>query len=382
LIASLPRRSATLLVVLVVLAAYAWAFFTLMARREGDISWFVVAGTVGVDPERIPAGLSLFPGVPGYDGIAFYRLALDPFTRQATDFGITFDNPPYRQQRVMYPLIVHVLSFGHVEWVPTLLVVVNLIAIVALTGSAARLAMLIGLSPYWAMLIALYPGFFIAFSRNTCEIVALAFAVAALDAFTRKRWTIATLLLCCAVLARETTLVLALSLALVHGWQLVRRRRRDFPAITFILPGFLYAAWQIVLRSWWGMTGFEAGRIDAAIPFSNYIRMFAESMPRRTALMRTHFAEGIFWAAVVCAVIFVFRRAKVAPQWRVAWIAYLGLASILAWDVWGDQMSFMRVLGDLYVMSAILLFGASPKVRWLILVGAVSLSYYVMVHMR
>ncbi|HEV7767493.1 MAG TPA: hypothetical protein VGQ76_21000 [Thermoanaerobaculia bacterium] len=374
---ALSRRSATLLAALLVLMAYAWAFFTLMARRESDISRFVVAGSVGVDPERIPAGLSIFPDVPGYDGIAFYRLALDPFTREATDFGITLDNPPYRQQRVLYPLIVHVLSPGHPEWVPTLMVLVNLTAVVVLTIIAARLT-----SPFWSLLIALYPGFFIAFSRNTCEIVVLLFAVSAVAAFTRKRWGLATLLLCCAVLTRETTLVLALSLAAVYGWQLLRRRERDFPAITFIGPGVVYGTWQLVLRSWWGVTGFEAGRIDAAIPFSSYARNFAESLPRRTELMRTHFAECIFWFAVVCAVIFVFRRTKVAPQWRVAWIAYLGLASILAWDVWGDQMSFMRVLGDLYVVSALILLGTTSRMRWPMLIGAVSLSFYVVLHMR
>lgn len=357
--------------------AYAWAFFTLMARRENDISRFVVAGNVGVDPERIPAGLSIFPDVPGYDGIAFYRLALDPFTREAADFGITLDNPPYRQQRVLYPLIVSLLSLGHPEFVPTLLVVVNLIAAVVLTISAARLT-----SPLWSLLLALYPGFFIAFSRDTCEIVALTFAVLALDAFTRKRWGLVALLFCCAVLTRETTCVLALSLAVVYGRALLGRRSREFPAITFITPGIVYAAWQLVLRNRWGITGFEAGRIDAAIPFSGYLRIFAESLPRRTELMRAHFAECVFWFAVVCAVIFVLRRTKVAPQWRVAWVAYLGLASILAWDVWGDQMSFMRVLGDLYVVSALILLGTASRVRWPILIGAASLSFYVVLHLR
>ncbi|HEX6642078.1 MAG TPA: hypothetical protein VF215_13250, partial [Thermoanaerobaculia bacterium] len=154
---------AALAAVLIVIAAYAFAFFALMRERQHDISWFVVAGGAGVDPERIPPGLSIIPGVEGYDGIAFYRLAIDPFTRQSAAFGITLDAPPYRQQRILFPLLVHILSFGRVEWIPTLLVLLNLLAVSGLTVGAAIVARQFGLHPLWSLLVPLYPGFFIAF---------------------------------------------------------------------------------------------------------------------------------------------------------------------------------------------------------------------------
>ena len=367
--------------VLLVLAAYLMAFAALMRQRE-DISWFVVAGGPGVDPAQIPAGLSIIPGIEGYDGMAFYRLALDPFTRQAKDFGITLDTPPYRQQRILYPLLVHVLSFGRAEWVPTLLVVVNLIAVICLAVGAAAIAAQYGLNPLWGVLVPLYPGFFIAFSRDTSEIVAWAFAVLAIRALGARQWGLGTALICAAVLSRETTLILAAGMAAVYTWQWVSRRQRSFPAIVFALPTVVYGAWQLVLRSWWGISGLEAGALKAAVPFSEYARLFVESAPRRTVLMRVHFAECVFWAVVVCAVAFVIVRTTAAPQWRVAWTVSLGLAAILGRDVWSEQASFMRVLSDLYVPSAIILLGASPPARWLVLLASCSLSFYVMSHMR
>ena len=378
----MARRKAILAVALVALAAYAWASAALMAERHSDISWFVVAGGAGVDAARIPAGLSVIPGIGGYDGMAFYRLALDPFTRKATDFGITLDNPAYRQQRVLYPLIVHLLSFGRAEFVPTLLVIVNLIAVVFLTMAATRLAIACGLHPLWGLLVPAYPGLFIAFSRDTSEVVAWAFAMSAIHAFTVKQWRTATALLCCAVLTRETTLVLALSLAAVFAWELARRRERSFPAITFIAPIAIYASWQAILRSWWGVTGLAAGAVDAAVPFSGFLRVFVAALSRHTVLMRIHYAECVFWAVVVCAVAVIFLRTTAATPWRIAWLTYLALGSILAEDVWTEHISFMRVLSDLSAMCAVLLFGANAKLRALVLCATCGLSYYVMSHMR
>ena len=48
------------------------------------------------------AGLVSGTHSPGYDGQFFYRLALRPWTQTRTEFGITFDEPAYRQQRLVY----------------------------------------------------------------------------------------------------------------------------------------------------------------------------------------------------------------------------------------------------------------------------------------
>ncbi len=108
----LSKREAVLVAALTALIAYTVVFMALMRQRRQDISWFVVAGGSGVNARQIPPGLSIIPSVEGYDGLSFYRLALDPFTRRATDFGITLDTPPYRQQRLLYPVIVYLFLWA------------------------------------------------------------------------------------------------------------------------------------------------------------------------------------------------------------------------------------------------------------------------------
>lgn len=71
----------------------------------------MVAGDQFVQVAAAPAGLLVTHG-PGYDGQFFYRLALRPWTHQRTEFGITLDQPAYRQQRIVYPLLTFILARG------------------------------------------------------------------------------------------------------------------------------------------------------------------------------------------------------------------------------------------------------------------------------
>src|SRR5713226_6570903 len=111
-----------------VVICYTALFVPLLQTRRGDVSRFVIAGGANVDASKVPPGLTVIPNIGGYDGVWFYRLALDPFTTAQTAYGIRLDNPSYRQQRIGYPLIVWLLSLGRAAWVPALLVAVNVIA--------------------------------------------------------------------------------------------------------------------------------------------------------------------------------------------------------------------------------------------------------------
>ena len=67
---------------LIVAVAYGVFAFRLLGIRGGDVSRFVLAGGSGVDADKVPPGLTVIPNIGGYDGIAFYRLAVDPFTTE------------------------------------------------------------------------------------------------------------------------------------------------------------------------------------------------------------------------------------------------------------------------------------------------------------
>jgi hypothetical protein len=98
---------------------------------------------------------------------------------------------------------------GRVEWIPTLLVGVNILAAALMAAFAGAFAKRFGLHALWGVIVPFYPGFVLTFSRDLAEIVAAAFAMGAIWAAASRRNIAAALLLTCAVLTRETTLLLA-----------------------------------------------------------------------------------------------------------------------------------------------------------------------------
>ncbi len=330
----------------------------LLQHFHGDVSLFVVAGGAGVEARAVPKGLTVTPNIGGYDGAGFYRLALTPFTRARTEYGITLDDPPYRQQRIGYPLIVWALSLGHAGWVPALLVLVNFAGVIAIAAACAALAR----SVAGGVAIALYPGFLLTMSHDTSEIVACAFVVAALCS---KRPWLTALLLSCAVLTRETTLIVVVAL-------LLRR------TIAYVLPLIVYALWQLTLFSWWHVLPLTSAAPKWTTPFVEYARFFAVASAMRFHVQRLWFFECVFLAIVVACVLVAWRRSPSPLEWRIAWIGYFAVAAMLPHNVWGEDVGFLRILGEFFVMSAAIV--VPTRVRWALLVPTATLWLYLANH--
>ncbi len=349
---------------------------TLVQARGGDVSRFVIAGGPGVDASKVPAGLTVIPGIGGYDGMMFYRLALDPFTRTQTAFGIRLDTPAYRQQRIAYPFLVWLLSFGQARWVPALLVAVNIAAAAALAGFGGAFAKRVGQHALWGVILPLYPGFVLTFSRDLAEILTAAFAVGAIWAITARRNVAGAILLTCAVLTREPALMLAIALAGAWLLEKILRRERRIAPVVFALPFAVYALWQMFLTSRWGVSPLQSGAPALAPPFVEFARFFAASAARRYHQQRLYFTECLFLVSTVLTVVLVWRRTRVPIEWRFAWLGYLALATILPHTFWLEDFGFLRVLADLFVVSALLAIASTSSARWFMLVTTASLWYY------
>jgi hypothetical protein len=341
---------------------YSAFLLRLLTVRGGDVSIFVVAGGPGVDEQRVPPGLTVIPDIGGYDGQAFYRLALDPFTRTRTAYGVELDTPAYRQQRIGYPLLVWAFSLGgRPLLVPRMMVAVNLIALVAMAVVGAWFARFHGRHALWGLVFPFYPGFLMTLSRDLSEIVANCFALAAIVAITRRRFGVAVLLLSYAVISRETTVVVAMGLGAAWLFDKVRRLQPRVPAYTFIIPAAIYIGWQRLLAVWWGAPPMVPTRSDIAFPFSEYARVLGEAIARGSSIQRVYFAECAFLALVIVAVIVEAVRVRPPAEWLAAWTGHFAIASLLPPTVWAEDVAFMRVLGDVFVISAVIVTGYGSR---------------------
>src|SRR5206468_13025460 len=107
----------------------------------------------------------------GFDGQFYYRLALNPFTSQATEFGITIDVPPLRHQRILYPLLTWILSLGRPSLVPMVLVLINFIALCVMGWIGGAFSQSLKQHALWGVFLPLYPGFLLVLSRDLVEIL-------------------------------------------------------------------------------------------------------------------------------------------------------------------------------------------------------------------
>ncbi len=351
--------------------------------RDRDLSRFIVLGALTVDESRLPRDVAVLPDSVGYDGTAFYRLALDPFTRKGTDFGIPLDMPAYRHQRILYPLLVWTLSLGQSGAVPAMLVFVNLVAIAALGFAGASLARHFGQAPLFGALVAFYPGFLYSVSRDLCEPVACAFALAAIVAVVKQRYVAGAVLLSCAILTRETFVIVAAACALAWLLGRVRGVAPRIAPVVFMLPLVVFAIWQLVLTVNWGVSPLRAGAHHVALtfPFADYWEVLrASSSLRRNH--RLHFSEALYVGVVTLAAAAAWRKSASGVAWKLAWLGNLVLASTMISNVWREDVSYMRVLSDLHVLSgALILSSLSVIPRWVVAFSTAILWYYLATHL-
>jgi hypothetical protein len=170
--------------------------------------------------------------------------------------------------------------------------------------------------------------------------------------------------------------------ALAAVWLVDRllRRERRIGVVAFALPIAAYALWQIILGACWGVTPLRAGVPDRAKPFVEYARFLAAASMRRNHQQRLYFLESLFLAAVVITIVLAWRRSRAPLEWRLAWLGYLALFSILPHTIWLEDYGFLRIFADVFLVSAALIIPSSAPARWFTLIISASLWYYLAKH--
>lgn len=190
----------------------------------------------------------------GYDGRAYYRLALDPLTVEVEDRGISFTRPAYWQARIGYPVSAWSLSLGgRVDLVPPALVAVNLLAMAGIALLAARLALGLGRRRWWGVVPALWAGFLVGLGQDLTEPLAGLLLLAALAWIRSGRHVLAAVALTAAALTRETTLVVAAAvlLAALLPARAGAGRRTSPRWWVGVLPLVVYVGWRTWVRARW-----------------------------------------------------------------------------------------------------------------------------------
>jgi hypothetical protein len=333
------------------------------ASFGGDPSAFVVAGDGVTDVTHAPANLGVHRGIDGYDGQAYYRLGRSPLTDQVSDHGIAFSRPAYWQTRIGYPALVWALSLGGSEaLVPTMLVLVNLLAVVVIAVLAARLARDRGHTPWLAVAPALWAGLVIGVAEDLTEPLAAALLLGALVALRTGRWAWAAGLLTAAALTRETSLLVAgavLAVALLPPLRRVAGSAESGPTPPWWVgaaPIGVYLGWRSWVRARWeGAVADAPGDNILGVPVAGLVRYLRAAAADPAAQAGNLALLGLMLLALTLVVGGLVRRDSGLPHERLALAAYLLLLTCL--PVWDRSQAYLRWGGEPVLLGWVVLLG-------------------------
>jgi hypothetical protein len=220
-----------------------------LASHNWDAMAFVMPGSVYQQGES--------DGTIGYDGQFAYYIAAAPM-------GATkhLDKPAYRYQRILYPFLAWLLSFGgNTIVLPWILLAINVMMTVFMSYIFAVILRAKGISAWYGLASLFFAGVLISLRADLNEPLAICMALSGLYFSYREKWIWAGVCLALAVLAKETAVAFLLGIAAWLIWQ-KRFRTALFLMLFGLLPAIL---WGIFLTTWLGQSPLSAQ--EAAMEF-------------------------------------------------------------------------------------------------------------------
>ena len=371
-----PRPAVSSRQVVLVALALVVGFVLVRLVLATSVAGFTVAGDRFVDPALTPDRLPVTHESGGYDGQFVYRLALEPWTQQRTDYGITLDNPAYRQQRIATPALAWAVGLLPGVSTALALLLVNVAALTVAAAFAVRLAVALGRHPVAGLVLAVPAGMPISLGRDLTEPVAWAAVLAGLWYARQQRWPATAAALTVAVLARETSLVVVAGLAAAQLWRLLSGDPRgNRGALAWLaVPAVTAVAWQLVLLRAWGVLPVRSGGTTsfAGQPVLRVLDTLAAGVPGPPVLTAVVTAErvGVLALFGYAAVALATRRAGTTGGEAVAWA--LSVLMALAVAGWTSDVQFLRAANEAIGLSVLVALAdrRSRSGRWALLLAA------------
>lgn len=315
----------------------------LLLGSELGLSAFVLVGDRFADPRRVPENLVVLPESSGYDGQFYYRLALNPFTRTADEFGIRFDYPVYRHQRILYPLLAWALAAGQATAIPFTLVAVNWIGMGLIGWAAARIAQQLGQPALWSAAVWLFPGFLMSLARDCVEITEVACLAVGVVLLLQRKLGWAVVACSAAALAKETAILAAAGIA-----------------VGFFLAGHDAARWRYLHLACWPLAAHAAFKLSLFwwwdAPFSLGIGVLTAPFAGLAGTSWSGFRafELLLLALMIPPAIFSLMRNL---PFAVAWAASLAMLVSLDERVWIEDWAFLRAAAEYWFIASMIAMG-------------------------
>ena len=297
--------------------------------------------------EVVPAGGD------GHDGKYYFMQAMDPFYMQPEDHAFLLDRPSYRAQRMVYPTVAGGFGLLPAEATAWSLWGVNMIALAIGGWLTARLAVELGLSPWFGLAFVFNPGILVSSLIDTAEVFAMVFFIASALALMRRRYVAGAVFLSLAALSRETMILAAIG-AIVYIW----KTERKVPWVLG-LPFVTSAAWWLYLRAQIGHLDGGVQDVKAiGIPFKGFydaVQLWL-TRPDRTVDM-------MFGVILLVVSLLIVKHAWQRPSLLGYMTAGFALVAVsMVGDVWKFYFDASRALAPVITVYILMVPAALKQV--------------------
>ena len=375
---SIIKYNKSITIVLTTAIIYAVFLFGQLYKANWNFSQFIYAGNYFVSNSEMPKSFITHNNL-GYDGEFYYRFSLNPFSYKLKDYGILLDSPAYRQQRIMYPFIAWVFTYGNPNLLPIELVLLNFLGICLLAYIGTKFCKYFHKPIFLGMIFPFYAGFLFTLSFDLTEIFEITFLLAGLLFFLKKNYWQSSLFLSLAVITKETAIITPLVILLF--WlkdKILKVKSRNWqPAIIPISVFILYHVWLFYR---WGPLWRSEINNNIGIPFDGIYSFILSIFPSSN-----HFQYINLYA--VCFILILqglflysnFRKKGCFNLLGLLWSFYFILAFSLKTHVWVEDRAYLRAISDGIMIGFLLLLQSKSKLIYpaFILTSLTWLIYFI-----
>lgn len=343
-----PRQGASIAVGLIGLVIGAAVALNILAAYDWDTSVFIKFGARDTARQAyaerwLGPDIELAPNM-GHDGKFFFMQAMDPFYLEPDEHSAYLDRPTYRARRMLYPTVASMgglLGAGEIPWS---LIVVNVLGLGIGTYFTSRLAVALGGSAWLGLAFALNLGLVFEMTVNGSGAIATAGLMAGILGLVRGRpgWGIAGLT--AAALARETMILAAVGVVLLHLW-----RHRRVPDWRYAVPFAALGGWSLYV---WDRVapGVGDGMQLLDLPFSGFFRAIGHWVGNPALTV-----DMLVGLLLMGASLMVMYRAFRTPTMLGAATAGLAaLTPLMAEPSWLSYFDSLRIVGPVVTAFVLL----------------------------
>jgi hypothetical protein len=282
----------------------------------------------------------------GYDGQFAYAIAVNPLGAAPL-----LDDPAYRYQRILYPMLARVMAMGQPGLVPWTLIALNILALALGAELLGQHLVRHGLRPWYGLLFILWVGQWFSLRFDLQEPLSLALALAALALLDRNLVWLAAITFGLGGLTKDLALVFCLGAAASMFVS-----RRVWSGVALLLGGLLpYLLWAAVLSGIFKTCVFQSSAATMEwIPF-NGLRFCPPGLLGLTLLWLIAPAALAIW-------IILSRWPAMQKSWPL-WVTLTNIAFLvfLPRSAYWDGIALLRLGGGLVISMTILTALCAPR---------------------